>query len=356
MGVKTQGGLHVPDVITQHAPSQILEAMNERKEEVYQSNRREPLGKAYSRGHNLPEKTSDAKFRFGIESVASEDARHLVYPEGFSSSIRTAQEAAHPLYVASHGNFDPGEQRRRGYEWEKTNIKDPAEFRFGKTEKEEYINGVGKALNPSSDETLPHNPGIASKKVEDFKDTHTDELGRPRNLGLGARGLNVDHTFGMPSSKTIEWNAARCIHGNANEKEQQPDLDLGRCVKPGLRNISGAHIGGEANRPFGCPSIRKDIVAPRIKSVADIQNYGDEPDAKTLLYPSGFTDVNDDDFLVPYSEKAMKEILDGAGIDYGNEATFKALYADAQAKCDQMSISGGVPIEIFRRMLLGIPV
>ena len=39
MGVKTQGGLHVPDVITQHAPSQILEAMNERKEEVYQSNR-----------------------------------------------------------------------------------------------------------------------------------------------------------------------------------------------------------------------------------------------------------------------------------------------------------------------------
>ena len=69
-----------------------------------------------------------------------------------------------------------------------------------------------------------------------------------------------------------------------------------------------------------------------------------------------FADVNDDDFLVPYSEKAMKEILDGAGIDYGNEATFKALYADAQAKCDQMSISGGVPIEIFRRMLLGIPV
>ena len=63
--------------------------------------------------------------------------------------------------------------------------------------------------------------------MEDFKDTHTDELGRPRNLGLGARGLNVDHTFGMPSSKTIEWNAARCIHGNANEKEQQPDLDLG---------------------------------------------------------------------------------------------------------------------------------
>jgi hypothetical protein len=358
MGTKTQGGLHVPDVITQHAPSQILEAMNAQKEEIYFSNRREPLGKGYSRGHVLPEKVTDGDFRFGVKSEASEDARLLVYPEEFANSIRTAQEAAHPLYVASHGNYEPGEQRRRGYEWEKTTIQDPAAFRFGKTEKEEYINGVGKALNPAIDETLPHNPGVASKKVEDFKDTHTDELGKPRNLGLGARGLGIDHAFGMPArgANKGEWDAARCIHGAMSEKEQAPDFDLGRSVKPGLRNISGPHIAGDPNRRFGCPSIRKDISAPRIKSVADIQNYGDEPDAKMLLYPSGFTDVNDDDFLQPYSEKEMKEIMDGAGIDYGDEGNFKALYAEAEAKCDALNIVGGVPIEIFRRLLLGIPI
>ena len=28
------------------------------------------------------------------------------------------------------------------------------------------------------------------------------------------------------------------------------------------------------------------------------QNYGNEPNAGMLLYPSGFTEVNDDDFMV----------------------------------------------------------
>ena len=61
--------------------------------------------------------------------------------------------------------------------------------------------------------------------------------------------------------------------------------DLGRSVRPGWRNIAPSET-----RLFGVPSIRSDIPAPGMKSVADHQNYGDEAGAETLLYPPRFAD------------------------------------------------------------------
>lgn len=40
---------------------------------------------------------------------------------------------------------------------------------------------------------------------------------------------------------------------------------------------------------FGVPTIRKDIKKKGIKSVADINNYGDEPAAIHLLNPEKFS-------------------------------------------------------------------
>jgi len=362
MGIKTKGGLSVQEVLVQHKPSQILEDMNSRKEAVYHSSKREPLGKGYVRGHVLPAKTKEATFKYGKASVMSEDVGNILYPTEAERENSTLNELSHPMYVVSHGDYAPGEQRRRGYDWDATTIKDPTAFRFGQVVKVNYRDGVAKALNPALDETLPPNAGIQSKVVEDFKDTHSDGLGSCRNLGLGARGLPLDHTFGMPSAgprpkpKGEEWDAAKCIHGAMTEAEQRPDYDLGRSVKPGMRNVVNPAMAGDPARAFGVPSIRSDIAAPRLKSVADIQNYGNEPNAGMLLYPSGFTEVNDDDFMVPYAAKPLQEILDGAGIDYGSEDDFRKLYAEALRVSEQHGLNGGVPLEIFRRMLLGMPL
>ncbi len=63
------------------------------------------------------------------------------------------------------------------------------------------------------------------------------------------------------------WNAARCIHGEPSEKEVQPDTDLGRATKPGVRNV--VRKPEDENRVFGTPTIRTDIPFKEKRSVAD---------------------------------------------------------------------------------------
>jgi len=47
----------------------------------------------------------------------------------------------------------------------------------------------------------------------------------------------------------------------------------------------------DKDRAFGYPTIRKDIPFKVVRSVADYANYGDEPEAVDLLFPSTFNEL-----------------------------------------------------------------
>lgn len=47
----------------------------------------------------------------------------------------------------------------------------------------------------------------------------------------------------------------------------------------------------DVTRAFGCPTIRTDIPYKEKRSVADFNNYGDEPEAVDILFPSTFTEI-----------------------------------------------------------------
>ena len=85
------------------------------------------------------------------------------------------------------------------------------------------------------------------------------------------------------------WNAAKCLHGEPTERHLQADTDLGKCTKPGSRNV--VRKPQDENRVFGCPTIRTDIPLKEKRSVADFNNYGDEPEVVDLLFPSTFTEM-----------------------------------------------------------------
>ena len=89
---------------------------------------------------------------------------------------------AKDLYIRSHGNYQPGQQRNRNYNWGTSNI-DPREHVFGTTEKNRLHNGVGLCMDPSKDAAVPKSR-ITSKQVQDTKNLK-DQLGRARNLGHG---------------------------------------------------------------------------------------------------------------------------------------------------------------------------
>ena len=98
----------------------------------------------------------------------------------------------------------------------------------------------------------------------------------------------ANYTYGE-MKKNLDWNAGKCITGEPNERQLEPDRDLGKSVKPNCTNALRREE--DRDRSFGCPTIRMDIPYKDKRSVADFQNYGDEPEAVDLLFPSTHTEV-----------------------------------------------------------------
>lgn len=118
----------------------------------------------------------------------------------------------------------------------------------------------------------------------------SDILGKSKNLGQGQNDRGGEFVHGIKNVVAGDpWNAARCIHGEPTEREVQPDSDLGKSVKPNCRNV--VRREEDRYRSFGLPTIRKDIPEKGFRSVADYQNYGDEPEAVDLLFPSNYTEL-----------------------------------------------------------------
>ena len=64
----------------------------------------------------------------------------------------------------------------------------------------------------------------------------------------------------------------------------EPDRDIGKCVKPGSRNM--VRCEADRERAFGTPTIRTDIPMKVFRSVANYQNYGDEPEVIDIMNPA----------------------------------------------------------------------
>ena len=121
-----------------------------------------------------------------------------------------------------------------------------------------------------------------------MKAVTTDHLGRVKNLGQGQVARGPDYVYGSKSDYTA-WNAGKCITGEADDSQRAPDHDLGRSAKPNCTN--NIRRSEDANRSFGCPTIRTDIPFKVWRSVADYNNYGDEPEAVDLMYPATSTEI-----------------------------------------------------------------
>lgn len=333
-GVNLVQSDHVQDVTPQFRPSDHTLLTLEKKEAVYASTKREPLGKGYVRGHVLPKTCLDSKFAFGKMEAESASAKGLIYP-----MVKEDMEKYKEMYQKSHGTSDPGVQKNRMYDW---NTIDPNLHKFGVKHKAGVKQGVAKCLNPQMDPEY-RSSTIAPKQVEDRKDTN-DQIGKSKHLGHGRTHLPDDFTFGVGGS-TNEYGAQRCIQGEYSEQEQQPDDDLGKAVTRGWRNVTSDQ------RAFGVPSVRGDIAAPMRRSVADNQNYGDDVNAEFLLYPDQFAGngISDESFTQPKDYEELVTMFKGIGYDFSDEV-FRNIDQRARNQT-QYTALGDVSIEEFRNVL-----
>ena len=200
-------------------------------------------------------------------------------------------EKVRQMYLKSHLDYDPGEQKKRPYNW---NV-DPSDFRFGKVAKNIIHAEMKQVISPESfNDQFPQTKLIQNNQ-HDYLDKKDDKLGKPANLGQ--KQFGPDHVYGMRIEGN-EWNAGKCLKGEATEFEVKEDDGLGRCNKLNCTNLPKQ---GDECRVFGVPTIRYDIKKPEKPSIADPQNYADETTAVELLFPKEFSSfgVGDEDFDCP---------------------------------------------------------
>jgi hypothetical protein len=177
-GKTSHGSEHVDQVMQAQHLVGLADKFNQIKENQYASQKREPLGQSYSRGYQWPQQANDPEFRFGVGSSGQGSAKEMLYPE--RGAAVASDGASQSLYRKTHGNFAPGEQRRRDYEWKV----DPTQHAFGYAEKR-VLNGAALALQSERQEEQYPKTTIVLKTVEDHKAVASDHLGRSKNLGQG---------------------------------------------------------------------------------------------------------------------------------------------------------------------------
>lgn len=297
-GKKTYASEHVDEVIKAQNLAGLADYNNNLKEGKYNSHIREPLGKSYARGYNMPEQTKEDKFEYGVATLSSENVKDVMYP-------------ADGHREAKNRTIDPAVQKDRKYDW---NV-NKDQHRFGYAE-QKVLNGAAHSLHPERREGGFPKTVIVKKTVEDFNQVSHDILGKPKNLGQGKPPVPEDQPFGISTIGNDAWNAAKCMHGEPTEREIQPDNDLGRSTKPGCRNE--VRDENDVHRVFGVPTIRMDIPTKDRRSMADHQNYGDEPDAVDLLFPNTFTEfgVKDDDFVALRPREDISRLFERIGYSY----------------------------------------
>lgn len=84
----------------------MADKFNDTMERKYDSVKREPLGKSYSRNYNWPEQAQSAQHVFGLPSKDCINAKELLYPAG--GAAHESNEHAE-MYKRTHANYFPGE-------------------------------------------------------------------------------------------------------------------------------------------------------------------------------------------------------------------------------------------------------
>lgn len=301
----------------------VAEYKNSVAERVYESSKREPLGKPHKRGHTFTMPPDG----FGHPKGTFVDGKSVLYP------VDQPEEGpdVHALYRKTHHQYKPGERISRDYVWPEEVL--APNFRFGVSQAGPP-QGKGARLALSLDcEDDGHfkKTKLVQKVCEDYRNVEHTKLYEKKHPKQGASGppLPFDYRHGVKSGVS-DYTAASCIKGYYSLEEQLPDKDLGMCTKPGRRNVT------TETRAFGTPSVRTDIPPPpeHKRSVADFTAYGHECGCAALLNPQRFDDrgVPDSDFLVRRPREELQEIVEKAVP--GGDADFEALWDEAVSLFD----------------------
>eukprot|EP00916_Digyalum_oweni_P006483 GHVL01011117.1.p1 GENE.GHVL01011117.1~~GHVL01011117.1.p1 ORF type:complete len:345 (+),score=59.31 GHVL01011117.1:2612-3646(+) len=269
--------------------SDLKKILDNSAEQVYDSHRKKPLGTSYRRGVNVPQEQTGMPLGLAVKYQDPDEMTKTI--KNSDTLCNTKEDEMQ--YKKSHHSTSMGEQFSRSYKWpEEVN---PEKTAFGLLQKKDP-EGVPGALK---DETFRGITHIVNKKTEDSK--NKEQLGKSK---IGVIPPESNHTFGKTYPKDPD--------GVAGSIKSCDTMDQS-IAHSTIRNKT--NISADPSRIFGTPSIRCDVMEPKIKSVANSTNYGSDLPVSKLLTQQLQQMSKDMEWSLYRDIDECREILKSAGLD-----------------------------------------
>ncbi|XP_075684731.1 EF-hand domain-containing family member B [Rhinoderma darwinii] len=193
-GVSTRPSLSAGSLINRPLNTLFHQKLLEKKESLYLSTRRNPLGKSYDQAVAFPANINFNDTTFGRKYQRSLSAGVLINPSKCSQEIEEESRKGHDLYVVTHNDYNIGEIRNRKYDWTKYK----KDNRFG-IETPHFNDGrnVARSLRWLQEMKMNEAANIVSKRVDNFRERSQHQLGKVLDPIADTLKVPADHTFGI---------------------------------------------------------------------------------------------------------------------------------------------------------------
>ncbi|XP_036926739.1 EF-hand domain-containing family member B [Sturnira hondurensis] len=167
--------------------------IKDKKESIYFSNQRAPLGKSHDQSPGLPKGLDVLNTTFGTAVVREIPASIVVNPPKSYQEVFKEGQEGHDLYVVSHNDYYVGEAKNRKY--------NPSSFhRFNlygvPTPHCSDGHTMAKTTYWLHELQMKRGAKIVSKRVDDFKEKFQHKLGKVLDPIAETMNVPPDHTFG----------------------------------------------------------------------------------------------------------------------------------------------------------------
>lgn len=207
-GLYSQPSIMARDLVNPPPNTLFRQRLLDKKEDLYSSHQKGPLGKSHDQSHGLPNHLNPNAFTFGIRTEKDGFAGELVNPDKSRVDVEREGEEGRDLYRRTHADYKVGEQHCRSYKEPNYNINDM----FGIPTPHDNAGKEVKKTMYWLTETMANKAApIVSKRVDDFRERTQPQLGKVHDPIKDTLNVGPDHTFGI-LIKPDEYGAGDLMH------------------------------------------------------------------------------------------------------------------------------------------------
>ena len=149
-----------------------------------------------------------------MQTVKSESAKESINPSKPRHQVETESSDQHHMYVYSHQDYEPGEQKDRLFSGDSFDHN----LRFG-ARTQAFADGrnVKQALVNLPLRNLERRTTYDTRLLDNFREKHTSQIGAQLDPNKETRFVGPDHTYGL-LNQGDNLNSGDVLHGRIGDR------------------------------------------------------------------------------------------------------------------------------------------